>query len=114
MNKFSDIMKALGDKNRYHIVESLLQHNFCVGALAKKLGMSESAVSQHLKILRNVGIVQGERKGYYTHYSVNRDLLRAAAKELTALAELEKTSLECSKSHGSNHSCSRKELKQHG
>jgi len=114
LDKFVAIMRALGDQNRYHIVASLLQHNYCVGALAKRLGLSESAVSQHLKVLRNAGVVKGERKGYYTHYSVDRELLKSAASELTALGNLEKLPMECSKSRGSSHSCSRKEVKQNG
>jgi len=56
-----DIMKSLGDETRYKLVKLLLQHDLCVGALAKRLDISESAVSQHLKILRNVGIVKGDQ-----------------------------------------------------
>ncbi len=62
MPELFEIMKSLGDETRYNLVKLLLQHDFCVGALAKGLDMSESAVSQHLKVLRNTEIVKGEKK----------------------------------------------------
>jgi ArsR family transcriptional regulator len=104
-----DILKALGDETRYRLVKILLQHDFCVGALAKQLDMSESAVSQHLKLLRNAGIVKGEKRGYFTHYYIDRGFLRSAAKQLAELCELEKIEGTCTKA-GFN-SCCRKKRK---
>jgi len=57
-----NILKALGDENRLHIVMLLLRHDFCVGALSKRLDISEAAVSQHLKVLRNPAS-SGEKNG---------------------------------------------------
>jgi len=112
MSELIEIMKALSEETRYNLVKLLLQHDFCVGALAKRLDMSESAVSQHLKILRNTEIVKGEKRGYFTHYYVDRDLLRKVAKEIVELSELEKIETECSKSGTKNHSCCRRETKK--
>jgi ArsR family transcriptional regulator, arsenate/arsenite/antimonite-responsive transcriptional repressor len=108
MPELFDIMKSLGDKTRYNLLKLLLQHDLCVGALAKRLDISESAVSQHLKSLRNIGIVKGDKRGYFTHYYVDRDLLREAAKEIDSLAALEKIETECTKTGSKNHSCCRK------
>lgn len=47
--------------------------NFCVGVLAKRLDIFESAVSQLLKILRKAGLVVGSKEGYYVHYTVEKD-----------------------------------------
>lgn len=80
------VLKALADDTRLKIIDLLLRYDFCVGALAQKLGLSEAAISQHLKVLRNAGIVSGEKRGYYTHYDVNRDLLANAAAAVDALA----------------------------
>jgi ArsR family transcriptional regulator, arsenate/arsenite/antimonite-responsive transcriptional repressor len=107
-----DIMKSLGDETRYKLVKLLLQHDLCVGALAKRLDISESAVSQHLKILRNAGIVKGEKRGYFTHYYVDRDLIKEAAGEIDSLAELEKVEMTCAKTGSKDHSCCRKEVKK--
>ncbi len=107
-----EILKSLSDETRYNLVKLLLGHDYCVGALANKLGISESAVSQHLKVLRNAGIVKGDKRGYFTHYYVDRDLLKEAAKELNELSDLAKINSGCHKSASNNHSCCRKEGEQ--
>jgi ArsR family transcriptional regulator len=80
------LLKALADENRYRIISLLLSHNFCVGALAKRLQISEAAVSQHLQVLRRAGLVKGEKKGYWTHYQVQREALNKLAGQLGELA----------------------------
>jgi DNA-binding transcriptional ArsR family regulator len=80
--------KALGDSNRLSILEILLGSDLCVGALAKLLGLSEPALSQHLKLLREAGLVRGEKRGYWTHYSVEKDALRKIIQEITAMTEV--------------------------
>ena len=92
------ILKVLADDTRMRLVRLLLTHNFCVRALARKLKISEAAVSQHLRVLREAGLLTGEKKGYFMHYGVNREMLHNLARELDALAELE-CSL-CSPAHG--------------
>ena len=37
--------------------------------------MTQSAVSQHLRVVRAIGLVKGERRGYHIHYFVNQDML---------------------------------------
>ena len=86
------------------MIKLLLSHDYCVGALAQKVGISESAVSQHLKILRNAGIVKGDKRGYFTHYYVDRDALKETAKKVVELSELPQVQHECSKS-GSKYCC---------
>ncbi len=92
------ILKALADETRLNLVHLLLTHNFCVRALARKLKISEAAVSQHLKVLREAGLLVGEKKGYFMHYGVNRDMLRQLAGMLSGLADLE--CRPCSPTHG--------------
>ena len=82
MSKFLGTLKALADETRLNIISLLLTHDFCVGMLAKRLGISEAAVSQHLQVLRKVGLVKGEKRGYYTHYCVDRGVLRKAAEKI--------------------------------
>ncbi len=83
--------KALSDEKRLKILQMLITTDLCVGALAKSLGISKPAVSQHLQILRKAGLVQGEKRGYWTHYMVDRQALVKIAAELNGLAEAEKT-----------------------
>lgn len=82
-------LKAIADKTRLQLLESLLIKNYCVSALAEKNGISESAVSQHLKILREADLVIGEKRGYYVHYTVKRDNLKLLASEIEKLASIE-------------------------
>ena len=81
-------LKALADETRMKLVELLLRHDCCVRALAKRLGVSEAAVSQHVKVLREAGLVNGERRGYFMHYQVRRETLRELGAEIAALADV--------------------------
>ena len=83
------LLKALADPTRARIVELLTQHSYCVRALSTLLSMSESAVSQHLKILRDAGLVEGVKYGYYTHYRIQRETLAALRDQLDALIAAE-------------------------
>ena len=65
---FEKMLKALGEPTRLAIYKSLLERKHCVRSLSKKLGISESAISQHMKIMKEAGLVYGEKYGYHTHY----------------------------------------------
>lgn len=86
MEDLTAVLKALGDKTRLKMIYLLLEYDFCVGALARNLGLSEATVSQHLKVLRKAGLVSGEKRGYYTHYNLNRALFAEAAAVLAEIA----------------------------
>ncbi len=83
------ILKAIADETRMNILNLLLRHNYCVRALASELKLSEATISQHLKVLREAGLLVGEKKGYFMHYAVERSVLRELAKEIEALADIE-------------------------
>lgn len=68
--------KALGDETRFKLFLLLSENNICVKGLAKVLQISESAVSQHLKVLRGAGLIRGEKIGYFVHYTVQRNVLK--------------------------------------
>ena len=100
MEPFVQIIKALADENRIAMLTMLLRHDLCVGALSQHIGISEAAVSQHLKILREAGLVTGEKRGYFTHYAVNRDLLVETAGELERMAKMTREEMKCDKNEG--------------
>ena len=62
------MMKALGEPMGLKIYQALLERKHCVRSLSKKLGISESAISQHMKVMKEAGLVYGEKFGYHTHY----------------------------------------------
>ena len=81
------VLKALADETRFRIIHLLLTHDLCVGALADHLAMSKAAVSQHLQILRKAGLVRGEKRGYWTHYGVDKAVIHRIAEALTETAD---------------------------
>lgn len=81
-------LKALGDPKRYGLLRMMSERSCCVDALATRSELSVSAVSQHLKILREAGLVYGEKIGYYTHYRVDKDALRAVIAELDEMLHM--------------------------
>ena len=79
------IFKVLSAGTRVHIIELLKERSLCVNALARMLEISPAAVSQHLRVLRDVGIVTADKKGYFVHYRMNEKTLaewRRIAQEL--------------------------------
>jgi len=60
--EITKILKAMADDTRFRILILLLQHNYCVRALSRKLELSESAISQHIKVLREAGLLIGVKK----------------------------------------------------
>jgi len=75
--KLARIFKALSVDTRVRMVQLLKNHALCVGALSARLDITQGAVSQHLRILRDAGLVTPEKRGYYVHYRLNeRTLLK--------------------------------------
>jgi len=85
--KAVNLFRILGDETRFQLVELLLEHDLCVGALARMLNVSKPAVSQHLKLLREMGLVKGEKRGYWTHYQVETSLLHELAATLEQMSQ---------------------------
>lgn len=72
----AEVFAALADPNRAKIVYSLLHQELCVCDIAAVLGISESAVSQHLRILRVLRLVKQRRDGKMAYYSLNDEHVR--------------------------------------
>ena len=64
----AEIFKALGNPNRLLIVDALATKARCVADLTERVGLDMSTVSNHLSVLRNVGIVKHERHGTQIFY----------------------------------------------
>lgn len=79
INEQTSLFAALADPTRLKLLKILSRQNtldaLCVNALAGLLGVTQSAVSQHLRVLKANGLVKGERRGYHIHYFVNGDML---------------------------------------
>jgi DNA-binding transcriptional ArsR family regulator len=69
--ELTETFSALADSNRVKIVHSLRGRELCVSCLADILGISVSAVSQHLRILRNLHLVKTHKEGRQIYYALN-------------------------------------------
>ncbi len=67
------IFAALGEPTRLRIVHALTDGERCVGDLAASLGLAVPAVSQHLRILRDLRIVRNRRAGKLIYYALDDD-----------------------------------------
>jgi len=79
IQQLTRFFKALGDETRLSLVALLTQQEpgraLCVGRLAQELDVTPSAVSQHLRVLKDLGLVQAERRGYRLHYFLDPECL---------------------------------------
>jgi len=79
----AELFKVLGVDTRVKIIE-LLKTQGPLGAMeiAKQLGITPAAVSQHLRLLRQSGLVRSERKGYWIPYSIDEEALEKCGRQL--------------------------------
>ncbi|WP_026568688.1 MULTISPECIES: metalloregulator ArsR/SmtB family transcription factor [Sediminibacillus] len=73
MEKAAMILKLLGDKTRLTMMKLLENHDCCVCEFVEIFQASQPSISQHLRKLRDVGIVKEERKGQWIFYSINKN-----------------------------------------
>ncbi len=69
----AELFKALGDPTRVKILSCLQMSNMCVGEIADKLGMSTSAISHQLRVLKAIKLVKGTKEGKEVRYSLDDD-----------------------------------------
>ena len=65
------VLKVLGVETRIRILQLLGGRTLCVNALSAHLDVTQGAVSQHLRIMRDAGLVIDEKRGYFVHYRLN-------------------------------------------
>lgn len=72
--------RVMADPTRLKLLKLLCRQRkpnaLCVNALACRLGITQSAVSQHLRVLKTMGLVKGERRGYRVHYFINPETIK--------------------------------------
>lgn len=72
-NDLANLFKTLGDPTRLRIVSALAKSEFCVCDLAELLGLSQSATSHQLRVLRSNKLVKYRRDGKMAYYSLDDD-----------------------------------------
>ncbi|RLE07664.1 hypothetical protein DRZ78_02615 [Candidatus Aerophobetes bacterium] len=79
------ICEALSNPTRFRIFLLLTKRMFCVNAITSFLNVSQPAVSQHLRILREAGLVRMEKRGYWVHYSANNERVNEFLKSFSKI-----------------------------
>ena len=93
--------KALASSSRLRILSLLGQRSLCVNALARLLGISQPAVSQHLEVLKRARLVVGERTGTMIHYRLDRNQAKfVEASTALLLGQSSQTGHTCGKATG--------------
>ncbi|HEY2195558.1 MAG TPA: metalloregulator ArsR/SmtB family transcription factor [Actinomycetospora sp.] len=87
MTNASAMLTALGDPTRQSIIDALSREPLAVGELARVLPISRPAVSQHLKVLKDVGLVRDRQEGTRRLYQVDPDALAQVRRHLDAFWE---------------------------
>ncbi len=99
--KTAGLLKVLSVDTRLQILLHLKGGVLCVNALAARLDVTQGAVSQHLRIMRDAGLVSAEKRGYYVHYRLNNKTLE------NLLADAQKL-LSCGNAAVEDHKCIQK------
>ena len=81
------ILKALGDLNRLSIVEMLSSGELCACKILERFNITQPTLSHHMKVLIECGLVNGRKKGVWTHYSINKDVLEKFIGFFTGISE---------------------------
>ena len=72
----AELFKVFGDTTRIKILYALFAAELCVGDIAQLLGMSQTAVSHQLRVLRTNKLVKGRKEGKIVFYSLSDDHVR--------------------------------------
>lgn len=78
----ADVFKMFGDKTRIRIIWALFDKEICVYDIAAELGMTQSAISHQLKILKESRIVKSRRDGKNTFYSLHDEHIKRIVEQV--------------------------------
>lgn len=73
--ELAKVFKALGEPTRLKIIKMLSLQGMCVCELSETLDMLQPRISQHLKVLKEAGLIRERKDGYWVCYSLDRDSL---------------------------------------
>ncbi|CAL9280086.1 metalloregulator ArsR/SmtB family transcription factor [Streptomyces olindensis] len=83
----TDLIRVLADPLRLRIVTLLAKETLCTTHLVEETGARQTNLSNHLRVLREAGVVETEPCGRYTYYKLRPDVIAQLAEQLGDLAE---------------------------
>jgi ArsR family transcriptional regulator len=75
-NRVAEIFKALSDPTRLRIISALVERELCVHTLTEVLGVSQSAISHQLRLMRQLHLVRFRKEGRHVYYTLDDDHIR--------------------------------------
>lgn len=90
----TDLIRVLADPLRLRIVTLLAHETLCTTHLVEETGARQTNLSNHLRVLREAGVVETEPCGRYTYYKLRPDVLASFAGRFAELAESARTAAE--------------------
>ena len=80
------ILRAISEPVRWRILTALAREELCVCHLSEDLDLPQPLVSHHVRVLREAGVVEGEKWRYWTYYRLRPEALKALSADLRHLA----------------------------
>ncbi|MGP4005741.1 ArsR/SmtB family transcription factor [Streptomyces sp. 4N124] len=87
----TDLIRVLADPLRLQIVTLLAKETLCTTHLVEETGARQTNLSNHLRVLREAGVVETEPCGRYTYYKLRPDVVASLADQFAELAESART-----------------------
>jgi DNA-binding transcriptional ArsR family regulator len=88
--RLARLFKILSVGTRVRILNLIKERALCVNALSQALKITPAAVSQHLRVLRDAGLVTAEKRGYFVHYKANAARMNEMNRAASQLLEIKK------------------------
>lgn len=85
----TEALKAVADATRWEICRRLAVEELCVCHLVEDMGMSQSLLSHHIKVLREAGLLESRRESYWTYYRLRKEAFAGLGEQMSALANCE-------------------------
>ncbi|MER5297553.1 metalloregulator ArsR/SmtB family transcription factor [Streptomyces pharetrae] len=89
-----DVIRVLGDPLRLQVVTLLARETLCTTHLVEETGARQTNLSNHLKVLREAGIVETEPCGRFTYYKLKPEVLAGLSEQFAELAASARTATE--------------------
>ncbi|MEW1654476.1 MULTISPECIES: metalloregulator ArsR/SmtB family transcription factor [unclassified Streptomyces] len=87
----TDLIRVLADPLRLKIVNLLAHETLCTTHLVEETGAKQTNLSNHLRVLREAGVVETEPCGRFTYYKLRPDVIAVLAGQFAELAEQART-----------------------
>ncbi|MFD7124190.1 MULTISPECIES: helix-turn-helix transcriptional regulator [Streptomyces] len=90
----TDVIRVLGDPLRMQVVTLLARETLCMSHLVEETGAKQTNLSNHMKVLREAGLVETEPCGRFTYFKLRPEVLASVSAQFAELAESARTAIE--------------------